>query len=165
MATDGARLNTANLSGEQSQFRRTVLKRGSATITLDSATTSSTGDEGSVSIDITDCYLSTITGDVPNFVLPKAEVSLVGLSSGSGYPSVMPLPFTKFTTANAVEINAYYDITYQVDVIPTERAYVYLNVYLRLSDTEAAAWSGINTIYYTIYSEGIYAFNNWDYRA
>lgn len=165
MATDGQRFNTSQISGEQDQFKRTILKRGSASISLTSATTNSTGLEGSTSIDITDTYLSIIDSGVPNFVLPSAEVNLVGLASGSGYPSVMKMPFSKFSSSNGVEINAYYDITYQVNVVPTERVFVYLNIYLRVSTAEAASWSGINTVYYKIFSEGSYAFDNWDYKS
>jgi len=166
MPTNLPQLATEQLSGMPDQFKRTVLKRGSATLTLSSAVTNSTGFQGSTSIDITDTYIATTLADgSPTFVLPKAEVSSVWISSGSGLPSVVPMPYTKFTTSNAVEAAGYFDITYSVNVVPTERVYVYLNVYLRMSSTMIAAYQSVYGIYYTIYSEGSYAFDNWDYKS
>ncbi len=166
MSTDLPRQSSEQLSGIQSQFKRTVLKRGSATISLSQAVTNSTGFQGSTSIDITDTYIATTTLDgSPTFVLPKAEVSSVLISSGSGLPTVVPFPYTQFTTSNAIEASAYHTISYSVSVVPTERVYVYLNIFLRMSSTMIAAYTSTNTIYYTIYSEGSYAFDNWNYKS
>jgi hypothetical protein len=166
MSTNLPQLATEQLSGMPDQFKRTILKRGSYALSLTDAVTNSTGYSGAVSIDITDTYIQTTTsGGLPTFVLPKAEVSAVWTQSGSGYPVIVPLPQTRFTTSNAIEFNGYYSVSYSVNVIPTERLYVNLNVFLRASNTLIAAYTDVATIYYTIYSEGSYAFDNWDYKS
>lgn len=166
MPTNLPQLATEQLSGMPDQFKRTILKRGSATLTLSEAVTNSTGFQGSTSIDITDTYIQTATtAGLPTFVLPKAEVSAVWTQSGSGYPVVVSLPQTRFSTSNAIEFNGYYSVSYSVNVVPTERIYVNLNVFLRASSTLISSYTDVATIYYTIYSEGSYAFDNWDYKS
>jgi len=136
MATDGQRFNTSNISGEQSEFRRTVIKRGYSAITLSSATTNSTGSEGSVSIDITDVYQSSLNGlTFPPFGFPKVEVSLFTQATASNAIAITPLPFTNFTTSNAVDDSGYFEIVSGVNVVPVEAIYVNLNVYVRLNST------------------------------
>lgn len=165
MATDGQRFNTSNISGEQSEFRRTVIKRGYSAITLSSATTNSTGSEGSVSIDITDVYQSSLNGlTFPPFGFPKVEVSLFTQATASNAIAITPLPFTNFTTSNAVDDSGYFEIVSGVNVVPVEAIYVNLNVYVRLN---SALLSGLSSygVYYTIYSEIAYAGDNWDFKT
>lgn len=165
MATDGQRLNTSNISGEQGEFRRTVIKRGYSAITLSSATTNSTGSEGSVSIDITDVYQSSLNGlTFPPFGFPKVEVSLFTQATASNAIAITPLPFTNFTTSNAVDDSGYFEIVSGVNVVPVEAIYVNLNVYIRLNSTLLAGLLDYG-IYYTIYSEVAYAGSNWDFKA
>lgn len=165
MATDGQRFNTSNISGEQSEFRRTVIKRGYSAITLSSATTNSTGSEGSVSIDITDVYQSSLNGlTFPPFGFPKVEVSLFTQATASNAIAITPLPFTNFTTSNAVDDSGYFEIVSGVNVVPVEAIYVNLNVYVRLNSTLLAGLLDYG-IYYTIYSEVAYAGSNWDFKA
>lgn len=165
MATDGQRFNTSNISGEQSEFRRTVIKRGYSAITLSSATTNSTGSEGSVSIDITDVYQSSLNGlTFPPFGFPKVEVSLFTQATASNAIAITPLPFTNFTTSNAVDDSGYFEIVSGVNVVPVEAIYVNLNVYIRLNSTLLAGLLDYG-IYYTIYSEVAYAGSNWDFKA
>ena len=165
MATDGQRFNTSNISGEQSEFRRTVIKRGYSAITLSSATTNSTGSEGSVSIDITDVYQSSLNGlTFPPFGFPKVEVSLFTQATASNAIAITPLPFTNFTTSNAVDDSGYFEIVSGVNVVPVEAIYVNLNVYVRLNSTLLAGLSSYG-IYYTVYSETSYAEENWDFKA
>lgn len=165
MATDGQRFNTSNISGEQSEFRRTVIKRGYSAITLSSATTNSTGSEGSVSIDITDVYQSSLNGlTFPPFGFPKVEVSLFTQATASNAIAITPLPFTNFTTSNAVDDSGYFEIVSGVNVVPVEAIYVNLNVYIRLNSTLLAGLLDYG-IYYTIYSEVAYAGINWDFKA
>ena len=165
MATDGQRFNTSNISGEQSEFRRTVIKRGYSAITLSSATTNPTGSEGSVSIDITDVYQSSLNGlTFPPFGFPKVEVSLFTQATASNAIAITPLLFTNFTTSNAVDDSGYFEIVSGVNVVPVEAIYVNLNVYIRLNSTLLAGLLDYG-IYYTIYSEVAYAGINWDFKA
>ena len=165
MATNGQRFSTSSISGEQSEFKRTIIKRGYSPITLSSATTNSTGSEGSATIDITDIYQASLNGlTFPPFGFPKVEVSLFTQATASNAIAITPLPFTNFTTSNAVDDSGYFEIVSGVNVVPVEAIYVNLNVYVRLNSRLLAGLLDYG-IYYTIYSEVAYAGSNWDFKA
>lgn len=164
MATNLPRESTTQISGMQDEFKRTVLKRGTTSITLSSATTNSAGLEGTATVDVTDIYSSSLGGlTFPPFGFPKVEVSLVTVATASNAIGVTPLPFTQFTTSNSVNNCGSFDLTSYVNVVPTERIYVNLNIYLRLSNTLLASLLSY-TLYYTIYSE-VSQSTNWDYKS
>lgn len=145
MSTNLPQYSPAELSGDISEFKKTILKRGEATITM-------TGTTGTVSVDITDLYNTAALGIL--------NIEVAHWRTSGGAVTVTPLPYVYNSGASVIR-NAVYDIQSAVGA----GGYTYTLV---ISYYKSTGVSGDTEYFeYVIYSQTMAPYFtgiNWNYR-
>lgn len=147
MSTNLPQYGSPELSGEISAFKKTILVRGSTTMTMG-------GTTGSVSVDITNAFTKTNAG--------MLKVECAWWTSSGGLTTSYQLPFISNSGASIITNAQFY-----VSSASAPGGYTYS---LNINHYQSTAVAGdVKYFYYIIYSEVstpyFVGLSDWDYRS